>query len=405
MTQTGSNNVLTIIQDGTGGQIGVESRTDAYFTGGSTPQFTITFQGVDQTSSGSGSNTATLTQHGTGSVIGDLQQNAASTAAGNKATATQTGANVINHIWQTQDAGTANTNVVTAIQSGSGNVIDRVDQRATGNGTSPNTINVDISGSNNGKIVLSNPSFYGTRAGLAGATQSALIQNKYGSLNGVSDQNTVSGNAINLTITGSDNQYGMTQKGSDNTTGMVTISGSNNSFGSYQAGQGNVIGAGEIAGSNNDVGVWQIGTSNSATVSVLAFGNDYNQLSIAQGGTSNIATANIAGSFNGTGNFSGPAAGLVGNSGGALSNGSIVQGGQNWTNFSGNIATLDIFGSNNKFAIASLGSNNEVTGKIGTSSLGGASNGNSAAVLQNGNNNVAAFSQTGAGTNSVAISQ
>ena len=60
-------------------------------------------------------------------------------------------------------------------------------------------------------------------------------------------------------------------------------------------------------------------------------------------------------------------------------------------------------GDDNAFAIAQLGSLNQATGTVGLT--GPATTGNSAAVLQTGNSNVASFSQTGTGSNSVAISQ
>jgi hypothetical protein len=400
VNQTGSDNVLVILQNGDNGQIGVKTGTDEYHTPPSYGiQYILNYQGVNQTSSGAGSNTASLTQNGNGSVIGQLQQTSTGKALGNSATVTQTGANTINHIFQTQNSADVG-NAVNATQSGSGNVIDRIDQKGSGGGAN-NTINVNIGGSNNGTMDLGGTApFYSSRAWVSGATQSALIQNNYGNLNGVILPATVSGNSINLTINGSDNQYGMTQKGSDNATGTVTINGSSNTFGSYQAGQGNLIGAGNIDGSSNDVGVWQIGSTNTATVSVLAFGSDSNELSIAQQGIDNDATVNITGNNNGGGALGGVAGTLAAANPASLFRGTIVQGSSLASQ--DNNATLTIVGNNNAFAIASLGSDNTVTGNIGS---GGGSNNNSAAVLQSGNNNTASFSQAGAGSNSVAISQ
>ncbi len=404
MSQSGSDNVLTIVQDGDNGQIGVKTGTDDYYTPGhlspNSPQFSITYQGVNQTSSGAGSNEASLTQHGTGSVIGELQQDASGLATGNSATVEQTDDNTINHIWQTQSGGAAK-NVIQATESGSGNVIDRIDQRAVGTTAGTNQITVDISGSGNGIMDYTGLSgFYSSRAWVAGATESALIQNNYGSMYGVTDPTSVAGNVINLTITGNGNEFGMTQKGINNTTGTVLISGNNNIFGSYQAGQGNVIGAGEIAGSNNDVGIWQAGSTNSASVSMLAAGSDYNGLSIWQQGTSNVATVSITGSNNGTGSLAGVAGNLRAANPATLFTGTILQGGS--LSSHDNNADLTIYGDGNAFAIASLGSDNHVTGNIGTVSAD-ASN-NSVAVLQSGSSNIATFSQSGSG-NAAAISQ
>lgn len=401
VNQTGSNNVLVILQSGDDGEIGVRSDTEQYFnpdypSSGGIPQFTITYQGVNQTSSGAGSNTATLTQNGNGSVIGDLQQTSSGKALGNSATATQTGDNTINHIWQTQNSASVG-NVIIATQDGSGNTIDRIDQRGTGTGSSNNSITVDISGNNNGTVHLNGLSnFYSSRAWAAGATQSALIQNNYG-LNGATLWPEVYGNVIDLDISGDNNQFGMTQKGTVNTTGTVTISGDNNTFGSYQAGNNNVIGTGGIAGNFNDVGIYQSGDANTATVDVLIGTSDNNGLTIAQVGNNNDANASITGDGNGNASFSGVASTLVANSNGYLSGGVIFQGGTSG-NF-GNVADLTIVGNNNAFAISSIGNQNQVTGVVDNS------NSNSAAVLQVGNSNVASYSQAGAGSNSVAISQ
>ena len=406
MSQTGANNSLVIIQDGDGGQIGVKSGTDAYFTpdhpySGGVPQFSITYQGIEQTSSGLASNGALLTQHGTGSVIGEVKQTASGSMLGNTATVTQTGANTVNHLWQIQNVD-AVSNVITVTQTGSGNVIDRIDQKASGAGIGNNTITVNMSGSDNGTMDLTALApFYSSRAWAMGATQSALIQNNYGSTHGVAVPGMVAGNIINLTITGDNNQYGLTQKGSDNSAGLVTISGDSNIFGSYQAGQTNVISAGDIQGNYNDVGIWQIGTTNTATVSILGATSDANGLSIAQQGTSNDATVQITGSGNGNASFTGVSATLVSTNATLLGKGVIAQGADVDLSHD-NTANLTIYGDTNAFAISSLGSGNLVTGNVGSSSAD--ADNNSAAVLQVGDNNTATFTQNGTG-NAVAISQ
>jgi hypothetical protein len=426
VTQTGPNNKLTITQNGDGGKIGVKTGTDDYFTpehpydgGAGTPQYSITYAGVDQISTGTASNKADLTQNGANSVIGELQQNASGSANGNTVISTQYDANTINHILQVQDAGAAK-NVATITEGSSvggftGNVIDRLDQHSNGAGGA-NTITVDIEGNNNGVVNDHGlGGFYSSKAWYAGATQSALIQGYYGNQAGIvgstgsGNPTPVYGNSIDLKITGSSNQYGMTQKGTNNSGGQIVISGSNNYFGSYQAGQGNVISAGEIEGDNNQVGIWQIGSTNHATLSVIASGSNFNELSILQGGTNNDATLTVSGSFNGSHAFQGVAATLVSTSpldsrgAPALSNGTILQGGYDiWETASGNDANVTINGDNNAFAVAQLGSNNDVTGNVGTPST--TSSFNSAAVLQQGSSNTASFTQTGSG-NMAAISQ
>lgn len=405
VTQTGPGNTLTIVQDGDEGTIGVATGTVDYYTPDyptpPNPQFSITYAGVDQISTGSGSNTATLTEHDVGAVIGELQQTAHATANGNDASAIVTGENAINHIWQVQEAGATATNVANLTVSGSGNQLDRVDQRAKGAGT-PNQIIANIAGNDNGVDDFSGTGpFYTSRAWLAGGTPSALIQNNYGSWGTNNQAHAIEGNYINLTISGNNNLFGMTQKGADNTAGLVTISGSSNKFGSYQEGDANVIGIGQIAGSGNDVGIWQSGTSNQANVSVLAFGSDFNQLSVLQQGSTHVALVEITGSNNGEGSLAGVAGTLVSNNSSTMGNGTILQGDQ--PSDASNNTSLTIFGNGNKFALTQLGSNNDITGTIGLNAT--PSPNNSVAVLQTGSSNVASFSQQGGGSNVAAISQ
>ncbi|HEY8593636.1 MAG TPA: hypothetical protein VIL84_00180 [Devosiaceae bacterium] len=420
MTQTGSNNVLIIEQNGDAGSIGATDGVQDYHWPDTPPHnFSISFNGVNQTSTGAGSNKATLTQGGTAAVIGDLQQTANGSAIGNNITVDQGGTNnVVNHIKQQQDTASTN-NVATVTENGASNEIDRIDQLAHGTASSgdPNTINLTIDGNNNGYFDGSPTTpFYDTFAYAYGATPSALIQNHYNS--SLID---VAGNSIDLIIHGDNNGYGQTQKGTDNSSGTVTINGSNNSFGTYQAGNANTIQAGEVDGDFNDIGIWQSGDTNVATVSVLATGSDYNQIGIAQGGTDNHGTVSVTGTGNtsilsqagtsntadieingddnGNGAFSG-AAGTLATSA-SLANGTVIQG--TGLGSANNTANLTIFGDSNDFTIAQLGSDNQVTGNIG-SGLADSSN-NQAAVLQTGDGNIASFSQSGAGSNNVAISQ
>ena len=377
MSQNGSNNVLKIVQDGDSGSIGVINRTDPYNTPGHSPQYTITFQGVDQNSSGSGSNSADLTQHGMSNTIGDLQQTALSTAGGNQATTVQSGSgNYITHLWQEQVAGAAATNVANITESGTGNVIDRVDQKAQGTG-SANQIIANISGTNNGKDDLTGVGgFYASRGFAAGATPSALIQNNYGgTLYGAAYAGNISDNYINLQVSGADNKFGLTQKGYSNSAGTLTITGSNNMFGSYQEGYSNVISAGAIAGSGNDIGIWQSGGANTAHVSVLAFGNDYNQLSIGQSGYNNDASVDITGSNNGAGSFGSNVAGALVLTNTHLSNGSLWQDNSSSSSSLGNHASYTVFGDSNDFALAQIGDQNHITGTVGSSGSSSGSGG------------------------------
>jgi hypothetical protein len=431
MKQSGTGNVLTIVQYGDQGQIGAKSGSDHYDLPGATSPFDIDYNGLDQ--QGSGKNSASLTQNGNSSFVGSVQQTSNGGGTGGQLTTTQTGQNYINHITQLQDAYGAE-NIANVTESGSGNTIDRIDQYGHGYGSpyKPNTITVNISGSNNGTVDRDPGTpltgFYGSIAYQAGATQSSLIQNNYDS-----SLSNVYGNSINLTITGSYNQYGMTQKGTNNSSGLVTIGGDANDFGSYQAGDGNTITAGAINGSYNDSGIWQNGNTNTAQMSVLNSGDNYNTLGIAQGGDSNyghimvdgshnsagvaeIGNSNFAeisqvgtysqgtivlnGNDNGSGSLAGVAQDLNAQSG-WLNTGELSQGSN--INSYHNVATYTVYGDSNEFALAQLGSNNKITGTVG--GIGAESDGNSAAVLQSGSGNTAVFSQTGTGGNIVAINQ
>jgi hypothetical protein len=62
---------------------------------------------------------------------------------------------------------------------------------------------------------------------------------------------------------------------------------------------------------------------------------------------------------------------------------------------------MDVFGNNNVFAAAQLGSDNVITGKQDSTGFGA---GNQVAVVQVGDANTAGFSQVGSGNNA-AISQ
>ncbi|WP_102957648.1 hypothetical protein [Mangrovicella endophytica] len=132
---------------------------------------------------------------------------------------------------------------------------------------------------------------------------------------------------------------------------------------------------------------------NLLNVADLTITGNGNQLSLLQETSLDAAAANtIRVSISGNGN-GGPAGSVF--SGAALSSGlmpgSLTQTGQ------GNLASLDVIGSRNLFAMLQQGSHNMITGSI-------SGTGNQAAVQQFGGNNFASFSQSGTGNN-ISITQ
>lgn len=70
---------------------------------------------------------------------------------------------------------------------------------------------------------------------------------------------------------------------------------------------------------------------------------------------------------------------------------------------SGNLINYNVNGSSNLFAFAQIGGNNTIDGTVGTAIV--TSDGNQAAVLQEGSDNNATFFQTGSGGNYMSVSQ
>src|SRR5690606_29688993 len=128
-------------------------------------------------------------------------------------------------------------------------------------------------------------------------------------------------------------------------------------------------------------------------------GNDNGAL-IGQIGNLNSAVLFLDGDANGVGGLTGAAGTLVSTSGGQLVAGSALQ--DSSSALSGNSLTYEAVGNLNQFAFAQIGAGNFITGQVGNA---GASDGNQAAVLQNGSNNVTSFTQNGPGSNNLSVSQ
>jgi hypothetical protein len=99
--------------------------------------------------------------------------------------------------------------------------------------------------------------------------------------------------------------------------------------------------------------------------------------------------------------MSGNAGALVAANGSSLSVGNVLQ--DSSSSLYGNSLSYTVYGSSNLFAFAQIGGNNTITGTVGTGSSD--SSGNQVAVLQNGTGNITSFSQTGVGSNNIAVHQ
>jgi hypothetical protein len=148
----------------------------------------------------------------------------------------------------------------------------------------------------------------------------------------------------------------------------------------------------------NSASVAQTGSYNSATAT--QYGND-NYVAVNQTGNSNISSTLFNGNGNGNGELTGDAGTLATANPGSLTEGTVLQ--DSSSALYGNMLDYTVYGSNNLFAFAQIGGNNTITGTVGSGSHD--SNGNQVAVLQTGNSNTTSFSQTGAGSNNIAVSQ
>jgi hypothetical protein len=221
-----------------------------------------------------------------------------------------------------------------------------------------------------------------------------------GSNNAV-DESTINGSNNNPSISsvgGPVHQITQTGNGNGQSFSTAVTNGSGgNAIHVAETGDGNnfsVVQGTSSASTGNYATVTQTGSSNDATAT--QFGN-YNQLVVSQLADGNSSTTNFSGDSNGVGTLTGAA--------GALTNVNLVQGSvyQDSTGAGGgNSLTYNVTGSSNLFAFAQLGHGNTIDGTVGGLS---ASSNNQVAVLQASSGNTASFSQSGAGSNNLAISQ
>lgn len=215
-------------------------------------------------------------------------------------------------------------------------------------------------------------------------------------LSRVGDSNGFSREALNnsdrgVFQVGDSNSADITQRSAGQSIERLNQTGSGNDFDLVQKdGQGNDTDFAIQTGDNNVIDIQQLGADNEIRV--------VRQIDSVDGsGDNNSLMVTMNGDNNGVGiglGSSGDAfdvAGLVGTTAGYF-----TQDGDS------NIATLDVWGSDNAVTYHSEGNSNTIDGDIGSGTVN--ATGNRAAVVQVGNMNTASFSQMGSGNNA-GISQ
>lgn len=402
---------------------------------------------------GQAGNTATITQDGTGNIVGSETidgEGVDQSGRGNVATLGQSGTdNRIATIAQRDVNQRA-----TVTQEGSGNEVARVDQRGLGN-----IADLYFNGNDNGVGSFDSD----TRInGAWGALSQGEVWQEQGllglllgpNLAGLSvfgDDNLFgvnqsgASNSVSGDVTGNGNQTGVAQFGQDNTADFI-VGGSDNQIYIHQglevlnignnatiqiSGDGNHIGAVQSGtvndalvtvddGNDNTVNISQLGVivGNSATVGIthgnsndvtvtqsiyntadVGIVGNHNLLDISQSytslGAANSISVDIYGSENNRGTFT---AGLpAGNTAGSLLPGQLVQNG------AGNAITLTVGealnpnSDGNLFAFSQTGDGNTIQGTV-------VGSWNEAAIVQAGNANFTSFSQIG-NFNSIGVNQ
>ncbi len=350
MKQTGDNNSLAITQSGD------ENKVGTHWNSGSNKGL-----GVDQNGD---RNSITIDQSKNQNAVYEVQQTGAAgaTSQQNMLTITQKtdgnayGANSVVSVNQTNTGGVAaNANTIEILQ--------------TDLHTGP--------GANNG---IGRPN----ANGLAGG----IIQEGSGlgvTVNQVGRHNKIF----------SIDQYG-TGTPSNGTTITINQSGAagNGSDGVDNAVRKVVQGTDVLGVSDSTVAINQYGSRNYIGL-VSQTGGDGNHANLTfagndNGGSGNVGNNGTAGSFTALG-----VANSLATSGG-LSESEVIQTG------AGNNISYTVTGNENLFAFSQIGSGNTIDGTVGDTS---ASSSNEVAILQNSSGNTASFSQTGAGSNNLAIHQ
>ena len=116
---------------------------------------------------------------------------------------------------------------LTVDQRGSSNRIDQISQWSETGGNRTNTMNVTMTGSDNGHGDLNGD------AAVGGVQTSTLIQGDSGT--------SARGGSMDIFVSGDRNQFGATQYGTGNGLTLQNISGNYNELGSFQQGTGNAV--------------------------------------------------------------------------------------------------------------------------------------------------------------------
>lgn len=284
-------------------------------------------------------------------------------------------------------------NDIKIYQSGQSGTIQNVHIVGDGNGHSSHGNNtrygVEISQSGGSGNIIRNATITGdNNDGLAG----------YGYYDPDYD---VRGTAIRIEQYGNANDANATMWGSGGNAIYIGQTGGDGNFGDVN--QGSSLGS-----TGNATKLTQTGSYNSGTITQS---DSYNTALVTQTGTGNFLTATQVGDGNSlTTSFTGDSNGGMGMDGVAgdlvtsqseLTAGNMFQ--DSSGEISGNSINYIVNGSSNLFAFAQIGASNTIDGTVGTSTV--ASIGNQAAVLQEGSNNNATFSQAGNGGNYVSVSQ
>ncbi len=365
-------------------------------------------------------NTAYIEQIGTGNSANVNQ----ATGPGDNDVGTMAGDN---NDFNFSNAGCCNANnrfnndVAKAEQIGDGNWMNI----GVGNLSNNNLIgDAQQQGNDNRLLIVQN----GSRTG----TITTVLQD--GNVNSaVLTQNGNNNTITNVRMTGDDNGYTNTlslaagrfaslrirQSGNSNEVSNATLEGNNNrqipsnltaplldinqdgdgnaAFGNMLGSDGNFLNINQV-GNDNDAGVDQgtsiASTGNDADVDQLGDGN---YVRVDQDGSFNTANLSFTGNDNGSLGFTGggDAAGL------GLTQGNVIQ--DSSSAASGNTIDYTVLGNANLFAFSQIGGGNTISGTVGSGMAD--SDNNEVAVLQNGDGNTASFSQSGAGSNNLAISQ
>lgn len=457
--QTGSDNVLSVDQDGSNNVAGSRTNFNEYLKQAGNKNLmeinqTGNSNGVARTwASDSGAfqtgnlNKLTLSQtsfgynqHGNGHIIEHIRQNSSNAATGNTGdtntanivqrgtadTITGQGPSAghwINVIVQTHTTGAANSLDIEQAGAfsawyggGQNNRIDTVRQNGAGN-------TATISQNGTGPVLSTSgqqqrgPANVIQRVEQIGVGHDATVTQN-GHQNYVEKvEQTSSDNSAIISLTGDGN--GATRNGGypgghpsvGLLFGAAGVAGAAASSVVQGGGSGNQVQYTVSGGNDNQFGFYQLGDDNQATgisitgddnhLGVYQSGND-NKLVLAEiGGNDNVVGLKQIGNDN-TANLT-----INGDRNGGynsftspiiplgLTAGLLEQSGGNFNN-----VTLTVSGSDNVFATKQIGSNNTITGTQDQSGLLG----NQVAVVQLGNSNTATFTQTGSG-NAASISQ